>query len=137
MSNQRYDVIICGGGMGGLNLAALLGHAGKKVLVIEKGSADRLGGRAAHGKVGGDAVDNGIKGLILAGSQDEIHERIGKQMPENVCEWSNNGEIYVRGRWIKLDETLAASLDEFLGIYKETAARWVICTFKLKLKLLC
>ena len=67
MAKQDYDVIIVGGGMGGLNLGALLSHAGKKILILEKAGRDRLGGRAAHGKVGGDAVDNGIKGLILAG----------------------------------------------------------------------
>ena len=124
MAKQDYDIIIVGGGMGGLNLGALLSHAGKKILVLEKAGRDRLGGRAAHGKVGNDAVDNGIKGLILAGTQDEIHERIGKQLPENVCEWTNSGEIYVKGRWIKLDQTLANSLEEFLDLYKKPATKW-------------
>ena len=36
-----------------------------------------------------------LKGLILAGTQDEIHQRIGKELPENVCEWTNSGEISV------------------------------------------
>ena len=57
--------------MGGLNLAALLTNEGKRVLVLEKSGRDQLGGRATSGKIGSAAIDNGIKGLILAGSQDE------------------------------------------------------------------
>ena len=76
-----YDVVIVGGGMGGLNLAALLSEEGKRVLVLERGGRDQLGGRAASGRAGRSAVDNGIKGLIMAGTQDEIFRRIGKTMP--------------------------------------------------------
>ena len=52
MPNESYDIIIVGGGTGGLNLAALLTHAGKKVLVLERGGEESLGGRAASGKMG-------------------------------------------------------------------------------------
>jgi phytoene dehydrogenase-like protein len=99
MTGESFDVVIVGGGMGGLNLAALLTGEGKRVLVLEKAGRDQLGGRAASGKVGASAVDNGIKGLILAGTQDEIFRRIGKTMPENVCRWTNSGEVDMRGEW--------------------------------------
>jgi cation diffusion facilitator CzcD-associated flavoprotein CzcO len=35
---ERFDLVIVGGGMGGLNLAALLTAAGKKVVVLEAGA---------------------------------------------------------------------------------------------------
>ena len=46
MGNESFDVVIVGGGMGGLNLAALLTNEGKRVLVLEKGGRDELGGCA-------------------------------------------------------------------------------------------
>ena len=121
MPNESYDIIIVGGGTGGLNLAALLTHAGKKVLVLERGGEESLGGRAASGKMGSAAIDNGIKGLIMVGTQDEVYQRIGKQLPENVCEWTNSGELYLNGQWHKLDDLIKRSFEEFLRVYKRTA----------------
>ena len=121
VADEAFDVIIVGGGMGGLNLAALLTHEGKRVLVLEKSGRDRLGGRAASGKIGNAAIDNGIKGLILAGSQDEVYRRIGKEMPENVCRWTNSGQVHMGGRWRKLDDMIRGSMAEFVKVYVETA----------------
>jgi phytoene dehydrogenase-like protein len=121
VSNEHYDVIVVVGGTGGLNLAALLTHAGKKVLLLERGSEESLGGRAMSGRKGGAAVDNGIKGLIMAGTQDEVFQRIGKKLPDNVCEWTNSGEVYMRGQWRNLDEVIRASVGEFLKVYKHPA----------------
>ena len=115
-----YDVIVVGGGMGGLNLAALLSKEGKKVLVLERGGPDQLGGRAASGKVGGAAVDNGIKGLILAGSQDEVYRRIGKTMPPNVCVWTNSGQVHMDGEWRDLDAVIRGSVQDFVKVYFDT-----------------
>ena len=124
MANEHFDVVIVGGGMGGLNLAALLANEGKRVLVLEKGGREQLGGRAASGKIGNAAIDNGIKGLILAGSQDEVYRRIGKTMPENVCRWTNSGQVYMSGRWRKLDEMIRGSIGEFVKVYVDTAKNW-------------
>lgn len=124
MANESFDVVIVGGGMGGLNLAALLSKEGKRVLVLEKSGRDQLGGRAASGKIHDSAIDNGIKGLILAGSQDEIFRRIGKTMPENVCRWTNSGQVHMGGEWRDLDKMIRGSLDEFMKVYVDTAKNW-------------
>lgn len=117
MAEERYDVIIVGGGMGGLNLAALLAVDGQKVLVLERSGPEGLGGRAASGSEQGSAIDNGIKGLILAGTQDEIYRRIGKTMPENVCTWTNSGRLWIGGEWRSLDDMILGSVQEFVGSY--------------------
>ena len=124
MASDSYDVIIVGGGMGGLNLAALLAKEGRRVLVLEKGPRSQLGGRAASGRVGSAAVDNGIKGLIMVGSQDEIFRRIGKTMPENVCRWTSSGQVHMNGEWRDLDKLIRGSLGEFVKLYVETAKDW-------------
>ena len=124
MSTECFDVIIVGGGMGGLNLAALLTKAGKRVLVLEKSGREGLGGRAASGRTHDSAIDNGIKGLILAGSQDEIFRRIGKEMPENVCRWTNSGKVFMGGAWKDIDGLVRGSLAEFAKVYMTTAKDW-------------
>ena len=58
MANESFDVVIVGGGMGGLNLAALLTNEGRRVLVLERGGREQLGGRAASGKIGNAAIDH-------------------------------------------------------------------------------
>ena len=124
MTNESFDVIIVGGGMGGLDLAALLAHEGQRVLVLEKNGRDQLGGRASSGRIGRSAIDNGIKGLIQVGSQEEIFRRIGKTLPENVCRWTNSGKVHMNGEWRDLDEMIRGSLPEFIKIYVSTAKDW-------------
>jgi len=103
-----------------LNLAALLSVEGKRVLVLEAGGPERLGGRAASGKISGAAVDNGIKGLIMAGSEDEIFRRIGKTLPRNVCDWTNSGRAYMGERWRDLDTMIRGSVEESVRVYLDS-----------------
>lgn len=118
MGKSHYDAIVVGGGMGGLNLAALLASDGHRVLVLERADRSGLGGRAASGHEAGSPIDNGIKGLILAGTQDEIFERIGKQMPANVCTWTNSGKLLLSdGQWHPLDQMVLGTFEEFTRAY--------------------
>lgn len=52
------DVIIIGGGFGGLSTAALLANKGVNVLLLEMGEV--FGGRARSIEKGGFVVDNGL-----------------------------------------------------------------------------
>jgi len=52
-----WDVIIAGAGYGGLCSGALLAHAGKEVLVLEKD--DSIGGRAKSILYSGRVLDDG------------------------------------------------------------------------------
>lgn len=54
---MRADVVVVGGGIAGLGVAARLCQAGLEVLVLE--SADRLGGRAADDRVDGYTIGDG------------------------------------------------------------------------------
>ena len=64
-----FDYIIVGGGINGLQIAALLVHRGSKVAVFEKNS--RLGGRAFVLERDGFKIDNGLH-LIRFGPESAI-----------------------------------------------------------------
>lgn len=87
------------------------------MVVLEKGDAAGLGGRAASGAESGSPIDNGIKGLILAGTEDEVFARLGKALPANVCSWTNSGKVHMGGRWRDLDGMVLGAFDEFSRVY--------------------
>ena len=61
---DKYDVIIVGSGISGLNCANKLSAAGLKVLVIEK--SDSVGGRIKTGSVNGFKLNRGFHVLLTA-----------------------------------------------------------------------
>lgn len=81
MSNESYDAVIIGAGIGGLGTAALLSHAGKRVLVLE--SAKEIGGRAYSFTHRGHITNVGGPRAGLEGRRvDELFHKVGREPGE-------------------------------------------------------
>ena len=61
--NSKYDVIIIGSGMGGLNAGCYLALEGKKVLILEK--LGFIGGRCSSYEKDGYTIDYGIHAIAF------------------------------------------------------------------------
>jgi prolycopene isomerase len=74
---QRYDAIVIGSGIGGAGIAALLAHAGWRVLVLEKNKL--IGGRCITYERAGCVVDLGWHFYCLGekGPLQEIATQVG------------------------------------------------------------
>jgi len=75
-----FDVIVIGGGWGGLGTGALLAHKGANVLLLE--SQPTLGGRASYSERDGFLVDYGIHGHRFghAGAAASLYECLGREI---------------------------------------------------------
>ncbi len=92
---ENWDVIIAGAGFGGLCSGALLAHAGKKVLVLEKDGI--IGGRSRSILHAGQILDDGAHVPSRPGHLESIFEDLGFEYPELAP--LNNSEIYHQGQW--------------------------------------
>ncbi len=99
---SKYDAIIIGAGPSGLSIGALLAKAGKKVVLLEKGSW--LEGRKHSGMIGDTVVENGAHEISRAGYLEEIFDRIGKEYPTGTD--MNKTEINHEGGWRPLLENI-------------------------------
>ena len=93
MSNQ-YDAIIIGSGIGGGAIGALLAHAGRKVLVVERNKL--IGGRCISYDRGGVPMDLGWHFYCLGkvGPLQEVLNRVG--LPDSIP-WNDlNGTSYIQ-----------------------------------------
>ena len=64
-SESQVDIVVVGGGIGGLGAAAMLGRSGKRVLLLERSSS--LGGRGATSVESGFHFNFGPHALYRGG----------------------------------------------------------------------
>src|SRR5258705_6853647 len=72
------DVVVVGGGIGGLTVAALLAQRGVDVCLLER--EPKVGGCAARFEKFGYTFEPGY-GLFTGWEPDEIHQRVFSELP--------------------------------------------------------
>ena len=75
---MKHEVVVVGGGIGGLTVAALLAARGVDVCLLERGP--QLGGCATNYEKSGYVFENGY-GLFAEWQAGGIHDRIFKELP--------------------------------------------------------
>lgn len=109
---MAYEVVVVGGGIGGLTAAALLAARGVKVCLIEKES--RAGGCATSVQKFGYQFEPGA-GLYAAWQKGEIHERVFAELPVTPPEIHPVSPAYV----VRLPDRTEVALTEETELFEE------------------
>ncbi len=112
----RYDVIVVGGGPGGLCNGAILAKNGKKVLLLEK--AGQVGGRAVGVPYKGHMLNLGWHQIEDTGSGlTQVFEYAGKTIRHGPP--GRGIPLFIDGKWQRMEDLYAAERSDFRKIGKE------------------
>src|SRR5258705_4607680 len=89
---MSYDVVVVGGGIGGLTVAAILSARGVKTCLLERQS--QVGGCVARIEISGLNFEPGM-GIYPAWGPGEIHERVFSELPVKAPETRALDSAYV------------------------------------------
>jgi phytoene dehydrogenase-like protein len=106
-----YDVVVVGGGIGGLTVGALLSARGMNTCLLERQS--QVGGCIARVEFSGYEFEPGM-GLYTSFGPGDIYEKLFAQLPVNVPEVSLLGSPYIIRKADRTDIKLA--MDELYAI---------------------
>lgn len=125
--SQHYDAIVIGAGYGGVTTAALMAKAGKRVLILEKGT--QAGGKAVTVRKAGAAYEMWpIAGGPSEGSRfHALVEELGQNPDDLMVMPEQSGEFLYRdaaGEWLRFgfssrpseDPGAAGRMPQALGI---------------------
>lgn len=113
---MSYDVVVVGGGIGGLTVAALLSARGVKTCLLERNS--QVGGCVARVEIGGHDFEPGM-GLYTSFGPGEIYDRVFSELPLDLPTTSllaGSDELYaIQGGPASVAEQLAESIKKSGG----------------------
>jgi phytoene dehydrogenase-like protein len=108
---MAYDVVVVGGGIGGLTVAALLAARGVKTCLLERNS--QVGGCVARVEFAGHDFEPGM-GLYTSFAPGEIYDRVFSELPIQLPQTSllpGNEKLYsIEGGPASIAERLADSI---------------------------
>lgn len=113
---MSYDVVVVGGGIGGLTVAALLSARGVNTCLLERNS--RVGGCVARVEFAGYDFEPGM-GLYTSFGPGEIYDRVFSELPVDLPETSliagSEGLYSIKGGPASVAERLAESIKKSGG----------------------
>ncbi len=113
---SKYDVIIVGGGPGGLSNAAILAKNGKKVLLMEKDG--QVGGRAIEVPYKGHKINLSWHQIEEPGSGlTKIFQYVGKELRQGPM--ARGLPLYIDGKWTRMQDLYAKERGDLKKIVKE------------------
>ena len=112
-----HEVVVVGGGIGGLTVAALLAARGVDVCLLER--ASQVGGVVAAVEKFGYTFDPAM-GIYPCWEPGGIHDRVFSELPIDPPETRRDAPVYVVRLSDGIDVPVSGSDDEFFAVLRTT-----------------